>query len=265
MILEQTVNLLLQQHGEVIAPLRLTSVVVGQVFTAVRLNNHSVGMAGTGASVCKLWSRESGIFQPGNWQGLPLLSVIQNNDTSGFCPSIRLAAINAVSSWIIQSGNYRIVENADPFDLAVTNVQSRICLVGAFRSYMQKSKEQGFSLKVLELNPEMFEPDDRYLYVEAGRYAEVFAESDIIIITGSSIANYTIDDLLQAVPSGAQVILSGPTAGLLPDLLFEAGVNIIGATRVTDPDMAIRVIAEGGAGYHLFNNRSAQKICILRQ
>jgi uncharacterized protein (DUF4213/DUF364 family) len=41
-----------------------------------------------------------------------------------------------------------------------------------------------------------------------------------------------------------------PSCSLLPDILFENKVNIIGGLRITDADMAFAVAAQAGSGYH---------------
>ena len=75
--------------------------------------------------------------------------------------------------------------------------------------------------------------------------------------------NNTIDELLGSVGAGTQVIVTGPSGSIIPDILFDNKVTIIGAVRITDPDILFRIAGEGGTGYHLFEY-GAQKICILK-
>ena len=76
------------------------------------------------------------------------------------------------------------------------------------------------------------------------------------------MVNNTLDDILKIIPPKKKVIVVGPTASLIPDILFQHHINIIGSTRITDADKVFHTISEGGAGYHLFQN-GAQKICLL--
>ncbi len=76
--------------------------------------------------------------------------------------------------------------------------------------------------------------------------------------------NNTLDNMLDKIPSSKKVIVVGPTAGLIPDVLFKHGIDIIGSTRILDADKVFHTISEGGAGYHLFHN-GAQKICLLNE
>ena len=106
--------------------------------------------------------------------------------------------------------------------------------------------------------------EQKKYYVPASDFTKILPVSDIIVITGCTLVNNTIDDLISAIPLNAQVVVSGPSSSLLPDILFENKVSIIGATRITDPDMAFAVAAQAGSGYHLFRY-CARKICILNE
>ena len=74
-----------------------------------------------------------------------------------------------------------------------------------------------------------------------------------MIITGASISNGTIDDLLSWTRPGARVIVTGPTASILPDALFKRNASIVSGVQVTDPDLALDLLAEGVGAYHLFH------------
>jgi uncharacterized protein len=114
----------------------------------------------------------------------------------------------------------------------------------------------------LELNENALSSDQKQFFVPANMYAEILPASDIIIITGLTLVNNTIDDLLSSVSSEAQVIVTGPSSSIIPDILFENKVNIIGATRITDYDLLLSIAGEAGAGFHLFKY-CAKKICIV--
>ena len=65
------------------------------------------------------------------------------------------------------------------------------------------------------------------------------------------------DDALFAVIEGLRIdtpvliVLVGPTASFIPDILFDYGVNIIGGLKIFDSKAVLRVIQEGG-GTKLF-------------
>jgi uncharacterized protein (DUF4213/DUF364 family) len=113
------------------------------------------------------------------------------------------------------------------------------------------------------MNESALPPEYRKYFVPADAYKTIVPESDIVIITGQTLVNSTIDDLLDAVNPGSQVIVTGPSGSILPDILFRNGVSIIGAVRITDPELLFDVAGEGGTGYHLFEY-CARKICIVK-
>jgi uncharacterized protein (DUF4213/DUF364 family) len=135
--------------------------------------------------------------------------------------------------------------------------------VGAFHSYIGKIAETHNKLYVLELNENELTEQEKQFYVPALDYRRVLPESEIVIITGLTLVNNTIDNLLSAIPEKAIVIVVGPSGSTIPDILFANKVSIIGATRITKPDVLFDLVGEGGGGYHLFQY-CAQKICILR-
>ena len=74
--------------------------------------------------------------------------------------------------------------------------------------------------------------------------SKVLPLCDTAILTGSSIANGTIEDLLGYTRPGATVIVTGPTASLLPDALFARNATIVSGVKVTDQDLALDMLAE---------------------
>jgi uncharacterized protein (DUF4213/DUF364 family) len=75
---------------------------------------------------------------------------------------------------------------------------------------------------------------------------EVVPRADVVVITGSSLANGTVDRLLELAGNARTVALVGPTVSCVPDPLFSRGVDYAGGVRIRDADRALQVIAEGG-------------------
>jgi uncharacterized protein (DUF4213/DUF364 family) len=62
----------------------------------------------------------------------------------------------------------------------------------------------------------------------------------------------------------AEIAVIGPTASMLPDVLFACGVRVVGGVWVKKPDELLDVLAAGGSGYHFFDNL-APRIVIERE
>ncbi|NJO88011.1 MAG: hypothetical protein HC831_02885 [Chloroflexia bacterium] len=117
---------------------------------------------------------------------------------------------------------------------------------------------------MLELNEDALFDNDKKYYVPASEYQKVLPQSDIVLITGLTLVNNTLENLLKSVKSGGEIIVSGPSSSFIPDVLFANKVNIIGSIRITDADLMLKLASEAAAGYHTFKY-CAEKICIVNE
>ncbi|MFA6404220.1 MAG: DUF364 domain-containing protein [Salinivirgaceae bacterium] len=190
--------------------------------------------------------------------------MLETNKTSPVIDTLKIAVLNAISSQLISGSNYKVLENTDPIDLIDLSLKKTITIVGGFQTYIQKIAETPNKLYVLELNESALSEDQKQFYIPANDYEKVLPISDIVIITGLTLVNNTIDGLLSSIKPNTQVIVTGPSSSIIPDILFRNKVTIIGATQITDPDMLFTIVSEAGAGFHLFKY-CAQKICIINE
>jgi uncharacterized protein (DUF4213/DUF364 family) len=267
MIIEQTYNLLKSRYRSKFEELTISDVKIGLYLTAVRLSDNSIGTSATLVDdhpFCAKKDRDFGNFTPLKIRGQKVLDILETHKESSIISSLKTAVLSAVSSKIISSGNYKIIENCDPIQLLDLTLQKTITIVGAFQSYIRKIAGTKNKLFVLELSENVLPSEQREFYIEAGEYKKILPASDIVIITGQTLVNRTIDDLLSVISTGTQVIVTGPSSGILPDILFENKVTIIGTIRITKPEILFDIVSEGGTGFHLFEY-CAQKICIIKE
>lgn len=268
MILDETLELIKSRYGQQLEAISIEKLVAGIYFTAVKLSSGYCGLAYTvpdpDDTCATNRSRGFGDFTPGNFNGRKVTDLFMHSDQSCFIKTIQLAVMNALSVWLITKSAFKIIENTDPFDLLDLSAPKRVCVVGAFLSYLKKTVESGSYLQIVELNEAAVPFEFKQFLVPAGKTEDAIAQSEIVIITGSSIANHTLDRLLAIIPATTQVLLVGPTSSLLPDVLFKRGVNFIGSTRITDTEKMFQLIAEGASGFHLFKS-CAIKICLVNE
>jgi uncharacterized protein (DUF4213/DUF364 family) len=67
----------------------------------------------------------------------------------------------------------------------------------------------------------------------------LLGRSDVVIITASSLINKTFDDLIHYASHARVVGLYGPSASIIPDVLFEHGVDFIMSHHVINPQKFI--------------------------
>jgi uncharacterized protein len=265
MIIEQTIRYLQSHYAESLNEIAIEEVRMGVHLTAVKLSDGSYGMAGTGSSSSYgRHDRDFGPFTPNRITGHSVVELLESEKKSVITDTLKVAVLNALSSSVALRNNYKITENCDPLDLVDLSGSKTITMVGAFRSYIKKISETNHRLYVLELNEDALEGAEQNWYVPAEKYGEVIPGSDILIITGLTLVNGTLDNLLQSVSPGTRVIVTGPSANIVPEVLFSHGVSIIGATRITDGESLMKLAAEGGTGFHLFRY-CAKKICISNE
>ncbi len=268
MIIDDTFKIIKNKYGHRLNTVTIEQFVAGVYLTAIKLSSGYSGFASNDLSspdsCAHNRSRGFGDFTPGNFKGRKLVDLFNHSDQSCFFKTLKLAAMNALSAELIAESKYTIIENIDPIELIDLSEMKQVCVVGAFLSYIKKIAESNSILKIIELNENAVPEEYRQYYIPAELTEDTLAHSDVVIITGASLANDTLDKLLGKIPEKAKVILVGPTSGLLPDVLFARGVDIIGATRIMDSDKMLELVAEGSAGFHLFNY-CATKICLVNE
>ena len=103
--------------------------------------------------------------------------------------------------------------------------------------------------------------DEMKYYHPQEKARECLASADLLIVTGTTLINNTLEDILEQKRDGAQAVLVGPTASMLPEAFFRRGVNAIGGVMVADPDKLLDTLSEAGSGYH-FYGKSAERLVI---
>jgi uncharacterized protein (DUF4213/DUF364 family) len=113
----------------------------------------------------------------------------------------------------------------------------RVTVVGHF-PFVERLRSHVRELWVLELVP----GDDD---LPADEAPSVVPRSDVVAITGSSLVNHSLDQLLE-LAHGKYVVVLGPSTPLCP-VLFDYGVVALGGTVVDDPDHVVRQVLDGVA------------------
>ncbi len=265
-ILSETLHLLKSLYGEKFNEITIESLNAGIFMTLVKL---STGYSGI--SITDIDNKEScyqsrdkyfGPFAPGNVHGQKIADLFLQSEGNKLLDVIKLAVINAISAEIIAHSDYKIVENADPVDLIDLDEPKKVVVVGAFQSYIKRFANSRHELSVLELNKQALSPEQYKFFVPADQAKDILNKADVVFLTGATLVNNTLDELLLFIPASAQVVVVGPSSSLIPDILFSKGVNMIGATQILNADVASTLISEGATGYHLFRS-CARKICLL--
>ncbi len=164
------------------------------------------------------------------------LAQLASSKKNSLHASVGMAAINSLLLPAPQG-----VTEGNAFDLILEKSRGkRITVVGHF-PFVDKLRKTASHVSVLELNPR--EGD-----LPASEAPNVIPKSDIVALTGTTLINHTIDDLLR-LAKDAYVVMLGPSTPLSP-VLFDYGVDVLGGISVEDPEETRRCISEGYSFRH---------------
>lgn len=149
----------------------------------------------------------------------------------------------------------------DAFDAAGIRRGQTVVVVGAFVPFLRELKRRGQSYLVLEQDPATLKADELPFYRHASEAPSVVPQADVLLVTGTTLLNDTLEEILELARPDACKVVVGPTVGLAPDAYLRRGCDVLGTIQVTRADEFLDVLAQGGSGYHFFG-RSAQKIVL---
>jgi len=257
-----------------IAPGELETVVieravVGLFFTGVKLSTGHVGACATPIktipdAVCCPSSTHAMPF-PGKMRSrraAAFLDEVQQPD--GIRRAVGIATMNALAALCWERRPHPDVAmeiGVDAFDAANIRAGQTVVVVGAFVPFLRELKRRGQPYLVLEQDPATLRADEMPFYRHAAQAPDVASQADVLLITGTTLLNDTLDQILAAARPDACKVVVGPTIGLVPDAYLRRGCDLLGTIRVTHADEFLDVLSEGGSGYHFFG-KSAQKIVL---
>jgi uncharacterized protein (DUF4213/DUF364 family) len=170
----------------------------------------------------------------------------------------------AMSCWQMKPPTeYSFKKGVDAIDAVVIPDAAYVVVVGAIIPVLQALKRRGKPFGILELDPTVLKPEEMPFYIPPEEAGEKILQADLLLVTGTTLINDTLEGLLALRKPGAQVVVMGPTASGLPDAFFRRGVSVLGGVMVTEPDRVLDLIAEGGSGFHFFE-KGADRIVIQR-
>ena len=268
--IQETIQDIETRLGARLDRIELAEAIIGLFYTGTRLSTGHAGVAFTPRTdipeaVC---CPRSAARMPdsGKLRGKKIRELLPYSwDSNVLKSSLGIAIANALSQYIWDEmglDGYNIIPDKDAIEEIDFTQAKAITMVGAFVPFIRQLKALEKDFVVLEKEPRALKGDELRYFRPASERSQVLARSDVVILTGATIVNHTIDEILSFIPSSAQVVLAGPTASMVPTAFFRRGVNFLGGIRIIEAEKAMRILAEGGSGYHLFRE-AAQKILLI--
>jgi uncharacterized protein (DUF4213/DUF364 family) len=271
-ILGETIAMIGAIFGSELDEITIERAVVGLFFTGVKLNN---GTAGTSATPIK--SIPEAVCCPSSAMAMPFPGKLRGRRAvdlahealsgHGIRRAVGIATVNALADCCWQRRPHPDIElrhGVDAFDATDIRHGDKVVVVGAFVPFLKELKRRGQAFRVLEQDPATLKADELPFFRPAEQAAEILPDADVVLITGSTLVNNTLENLLALARPDARVTVVGPTVGMLPDAFLARGADVLGCVRITEPDAFLDLLAEGGSGYHFFG-RTAQKLVLARR
>lgn len=255
--------------GGEINKITLERLVIGLFFTGVKLSNGAGGICFTPIktipeAVCCPSSAKA-MPNSGRIKGTPVTKLMERMYKGNHIwKAIGVAVLNALTQTCWRNNpprDYEVQHNVDALDLVQIPAEAKVIVVGALVPFIKRLKKRGKPFTILEMDPSTLKADEMPFYIHGGRAAEFVPRADVLVVTGTTLINDTLDELLGLAKPGAHIVVVGPTASVLPEAFFKRGVDIIGGILVTAPDDLLDLLAEAGSGYHFFG-KSADRIVI---
>ncbi|ABD41063.1 protein of unknown function DUF364 [Methanospirillum hungatei JF-1] len=172
--------------------------------------------------------RNVGTLHQKSAQELAQYALSENTIEAG----IGIAAINSLMEY---NENDAVEMNASEV-LMERGAGKNVAIVGHF-PFIPKVKKAVKNLWVIEQNP--LEGDH-----PAHAASDLIPQADVVAITGSSLINHTLDDLLGLCKPEALVVILGPSTPISP-VLFDHGANIIAGSKIIDENAVLNAIGQG--------------------
>jgi uncharacterized protein (DUF4213/DUF364 family) len=271
-ILNETVAAVTDILGPELDEIAVERAVIGLFFTGVKLSTGHAGACATPIktipeAVCCPSSAMAMPF-PGKMQGKPARDAIKEAFSDhGIRRAVGIATVNALAELCWERRPNPAVEllrGVDAFDANSFRPNDLTVVVGAFVPFIKELKRRKQPFLVLEKDPDTLKAEEMPFYRPAETAREVVPQADVLLMTGTTLLNDTLEDLLSWAKPEARVTVVGPTVGLLPDAFLARGADYLGGVKIADPDAFLDLLAEGGSGYHLFG-RVAEKVVLARR
>jgi len=268
----ETIDLIKEKSPTSLEEIWIDDLVIGIFFTGVKLSTGHAGVAFTPIgeipeAVC-CPTTAARMPQAGGFEGSAVAEIIKYSiDPNVLKSAIGVATLNALSQFIAESTNgaqYEMVIDKDGFNLLEIKPHETVSLIGAFGPYIRRLKMMGNPFFIIEKNSQTLRLDEMKYFKPESEMRDALEKSSVAILTGTSIVNHTIDQILSLLRNGIRTAIIGPTASMIPDAFFKRGVHVMAGIEIQKPDTMIKILKQGGSGYHLMKE-CGEKIAFVKR
>jgi len=174
--------------------------------------------------------------------------------------AVGIATVNALSQIVFETYPEKYVfSDVDVLDLI--QPQDKVTMVGYFGPLIPKILEKTNLIYVLEKRTI---DDDRVKLVHPSHASKALSNSEVVLISGSTLVNKTVNKILKQVTNARESVLLGPTASITPQPFFKKGATAVMGVKITDPQKMLQVVSEAGGTRQLLST-CAEKTAFLKE
>ena len=252
-VIAETIDIITEKSPTPLQDVWIDDLVIGIFFTGVKLSTGHAGVAFTPIgeipeAVC-CPTTAARMPQAGDLEGRPVSEILKYSlDNNVLKSAIGVATLNALSQTIVGSGTdrgFQVIEDKDGFDLLEIQPHETVSLIGAFGPYIRRLKVMGNPFFIVEKNLQTLRLEEMKYFKPVPEMASAMEKSNAVIMTGTSIVNQTIDDILSSITHNQRTAIIGPTASMIPDAFFKRGVHVMAGVRILDPEEMIQILKQG--------------------
>jgi uncharacterized protein (DUF4213/DUF364 family) len=225
--------------------IQVEQVVLGLGYTGVRLSTGHVGLCYTFQPEIAQSAQHCQVSDlAGTLVGTSAIKLAEKAQFWDLSESVvGFAALNALSQIVIEQNlqNY-VISSGDVIDHISLNKTDVVALVGYIAPMVPYIRSKTREFYILERT--VSRREDGILPDTA--CDQILPKADVVLITGTAIANGTIDHLLKLTTKAREVAIIGASAGIIPEVLFNRGVTIIGGIKITNVAKVMQIVSEGG-------------------
>lgn len=272
-LLEESVKLAEEKLGKELDTITVERAVLGLFFTGVELSTGHGGLCFTPVK-----EMPEAVCCPSSAKAMPLSGRLKGRPVREYLSDIfhenvlkrtlGIAALNALSMAVWERETpkgYETLVGEDAFDLLEVEKYEKTVVIGALVPMLKKLIAAKADFRVLEQDVRTLKERELPYYAPAEQADLYVPEADLLVITGVTILNDTLPKILGLAKPGAEILVTGPTASMLPDVFFARGVTMLGGIQVTDADRLLDIISEGGSGYHFFGKYADRTVIRKRR
>jgi uncharacterized protein (DUF4213/DUF364 family) len=248
-ILEKTIFRVIELYGGQFDQIKVTRAVLGLFFSGVKLSTGHGGLCFT-----PIKEIPEAVCCPSSAKAMPLSGKLAGrgvqeylNDIFGrsiLKRTLGIAVLNALSTAYLDlpegenyesadGQKYEILKGQDAFDLLEFKPGQQTVVVGALVPILKRLLKENQDFTVLEMDSRTLKGAELDHYAPAAEAPQYIPGADLLVITGATILNNSLEGLLAMIKKDARVLITGPTVSMLPDAFFEKGVTMLGGVIVT--------------------------------